>query len=123
MNSIIKSNQHLHGIQTMTSTYQNNKILALTIGLCLLLIAFLVPTEVKAETDSVIVQRMDIVSLHTVELTTIPINELNTNQSMYGSNENEHIIRSAGSLWSDKYLGIDSSPWTDVLEEILSIFT
>ena len=123
MNSIIKSNQHLHGIQTMTSTYQNNKILALVIGLCLLLIAFLVPTEVKAETDSVIFQRMDVVSMLEVKMTNIQINELNTNQIMYGSNENEHLIRSAGSLWSDKYLGIDSSPWTDVLEEILSIFT
>ena len=107
----------------MVSTYQNNKILALVIGLCLLIVTFLVPTEVKAETDSVIFQRMDVVSLHTAELTNIQVNELKINQSMYGSNEDEHLIRSAGSLWSDKYLGIDSSPWTDVLEEILSIFT
>jgi len=107
----------------MTSTNQNNKILTLAIGLCLLLIVFLIPTEAKAETDSVILQRMDVVNILEIEVSSIQENELKTIQSMYGSNEQEHLIWVAGSLWSDKYIKMDSFPWADVLEEIISIVT
>ena len=107
----------------MVSTYQNNKVLALVTGLCLLIVTFLVPTEVKAETHSVIFQRMDVVSMLETGLTNIQVNELKANQSNDGSNENEHIIWNAGSLWSDKFFGMDGFLWTDVLEEIISIFT
>ena len=107
----------------MTSTYKSNKVPALVIGLCLLLIAFLMPTEVKAETDSVFFQKMNVVSIAGTATSNIQVNELKTNRSMYGSNEDEHLNWVAGFLWSDKYIEMDSFPWTDVLEEIISIFT